>query len=64
MIWILEMFCRFCRFIFIFKCVNPNQFLLMSLDGKIYPFLIEEMGLTPAIVRTSKVNVTTLSELK
>ena len=37
----------------------------MYLDGKIYPFLIEKkIRLKPAIVRTSKGNVTTLSELK
>ena len=36
----------------------------MSLDGKIYPFLIEEMRIKSAIVRTSKGNVTTLSELE
>ena len=48
----------------IFKCVSPNQFILMSLNGKTYQFLIEEMRLKPAIGGTSKGNVTTLSELK
>ena len=36
----------------------------MSLKGKMYPFLIEETRLRPAIVKTSKGNVTTLSEFK
>ena len=36
----------------------------MSLDGKVYPFLIEEIRLKHAIVKTSKGNFSTLSELK
>ena len=48
----------------IFECVSLNQFILMSLDGKIYPFLIEELRHRPATVRTNIDNVTTLPELK
>ena len=47
----------------IFKAVGPNQFLLMSLDGQIYPHLIEETRLKPGTIWTSKGNVTTLVEL-
>ena len=32
----------FVGLLIIFKCVSPNQFILMSSNGKIYPFLIEE----------------------
>ena len=48
----------------IFKAVGPNQFLLMSLDGQIYPHLIEETRLEPGTIWTSKGNVTTLVELR
>ena len=36
----------------------------MSLDGQIYPHLIEETRLKPGTVWTSKGNVTTLVELR
>ena len=32
--------CEFVGPLAIYKCVNPNQFLLMSLDGYLYPFLV------------------------
>ena len=48
----------------IFKAVEPNQFLLMSLDGQIYASLIEETRLKPGTISTSKGNVTTLVELR
>ena len=34
--------CEFVGSLAIYKCVSPNQFLLMSLDGYLYPFLVEE----------------------
>ena len=48
----------------IYKAVGPNKFFLMSLDGKIYPHLIEETRLKPGTIWTSKGNVTTLVELR
>ena len=48
----------------VYKAVGPNQFLLMSLDGQIYPHLIEETRLKPGTIWTSKGNVTTLVELR
>ena len=39
--------CFFVGPLVIFKAVGPNQFLLMSLDGQIYPHLIEETRLKP-----------------
>ena len=48
----------------IFKAVGPHQFLLMSLDGQIYPHLIEETRLKPGTIWTSKGNITTLVELR
>ena len=34
--------CNYIGLLIIFKAVGPNQFLLMSLDGLIYPHLIEQ----------------------
>ena len=56
--------CFFVGPLVIYKAVGPNQFLLMSLDGQIYPHLIEETRLKPGTIWTSKGNVTTLVELR
>ena len=56
--------CFFVGPLVIYKAVGPNQFLLMSLDGQIYPHLIEETMLKPGTIWTSKGNVTTLVELR
>ena len=56
--------CEFVGPLAIWKCVSPNQFLLMSLDGKLYPYLIEETRIKPGFVRTTKGNVTHLSGLR
>ena len=56
--------CFFVGPLVIFKAVGPNQFLLMSLDGHIYPHLIEETRLKPETIWTSKGYVTTLAELR
>ena len=56
--------CEFVGPLAIWKCVSPNQFLLMSLDGKFYPYLIEETRIKPGFVRTTKGNVTHMSALR
>ena len=56
--------CFFAGPLVIYKAVGPHQFFLMSLDGQIYPHLIEEMRLKPGTIWTSKGNVTTLVELR
>ena len=56
--------CLFVGPLVIYKAVEPNQFLLMSLDGQIYPHLIEETRLKPGTIWTSKGNVNTLVELR
>ena len=48
----------------IYKAIGPNQFLLMSLDGIIYPKLIEESRLKAGSSWTHKGKVTTLVELR
>ena len=56
--------CFFVGPLVIYKAVGPNQFLLMSLDGQIYPHLMEETRLKPGTIWTSKGNVITLVELR
>ena len=48
----------------IYKAISPTQFLLISLDGEIYPRLIEETRLKPGIMRTVQGNVSKISDLK
>ena len=41
--------CKFVGPLAIYKCVSPNQFLLMSLDGYLYPFLVGKQGLNQGL---------------
>ena len=56
--------CKFVGPLVIYKAVSPNQFLIMSLRGEVYPKLIEETRLKPGVIRTTKGNVRTLAALK
>ena len=56
--------CYFVGPLIIYKTIGPNQFLLMSLTGKIYPQLIEETRLKPGSIWTSRGNVHTLAQLR
>ena len=49
--------CNYIGPLVIFKAVGPNQFLLMSLDGLIYPHLIEQSRLKAGTIWTTKRNV-------
>ena len=55
--------CHFVDPLVIYKAVSPNQFILMSLSGQIYPHLIEETRIKPGSIWT-KGNVNTLAQLK
>ena len=56
--------CEFVGPLAIYKCVSPNQFWLMSLDGYLYPFLVEETRIKPGYIPTTRGNVSQLAELK
>ena len=56
--------CNFVGPLAVWKCVSPTQFILMSLDGKLYPYLIEENRIKPGFIRTTKGNVTSMSGLR
>ena len=56
--------CHFVGPLAIYKCISPNQFLLMSLDGILYPVIVEEARLKPGLVAMYKGPVRNMSELK
>ena len=56
--------CHFVGPLAIYKCISPNQFLLMSLDGILYLVIVEEARLKPGLVATHKGPVRNMSELK
>ena len=48
----------------IYKIVDPHNYLLMTIDGKLLRGLYEHERLKPALIKTDKGNITTLSALK
>ena len=48
----------------IYKIIDPYNYLLMTIDGQLPRGLFEHERLKPAIIKTDKVNVTTLPALK
>ena len=48
----------------IYKIIDPHNYLLMTLDGKILRELFEHERLTPAMLRTIEGKVSNLSQLK
>ena len=48
----------------IYKIIDPHNYLLMTLDGKILRGLFEHERLQPANIRTSQGNVQNLAQLK
>ena len=55
---------KYVRPLVIYKIVDPHNYLLMKLDGKILRGLFEHERLKPVIIRTSHGNVNTLVQLK
>ena len=45
----------------IYKIVDPNNYLLITPDGKLLRGLFEHERLKPAVIRTNQSNVTNLS---
>ena len=48
----------------IYRIVDPHNYLLMTIDGQLMRGLFEHERLKPAVIRTDKGNVNTLSTLK
>ena len=56
--------CDFVGPLVIYKAISHSQFILMSMDGMIYPHLIEETRIKPGYVNTSNGSVSTLADLQ
>ena len=56
--------CQFVGPLVIWKSFSPTQFVLMSLDGIVYPFLVEETRLKPGFISTTSGPAKSLAELK
>ena len=48
----------------VYKIIDLHNYLLMTLDGKLLQGLLEHERTKPAIIRTSKGNITNLVHLK
>ena len=48
----------------VYKIVDPHNYFLITLDGKLLRGLFEHERLKPAVIRTNQGNVTNLSKLK
>ena len=48
----------------VYKIIDPHNYLLMTLDGKILRSVFKHERLKPAIIRTAQANVYTLLQLK
>ena len=48
----------------IYKIIDPHNYLLMTLEGKILRGLFEHERLKPTIIRTSQGNVCNLAQSK
>ena len=48
----------------IYKIIDPHNYLLMTLDGKIVKGLFKHEMLKPTILRSSEGNISNLSQLK
>ena len=49
--------------IVVYKIIDPHNYLLMTLDGKILQGLFEHKRLQPMILRTSEGNISDLFKL-
>ena len=48
----------------VYKIVDPHNYLLITLDGKLLRILFEDERLKPAVIRTNQGNVTNISKLQ
>ena len=48
----------------VYKIIDPHNYLLMTLDGKLSRGLFEHERIKPAVIRTNEGNVTNLAHLK
>ena len=56
--------CHYVGPLAIYKALDDNQYLIMSLDGRLFPNVIEATRLKPGFVQTQRGSVATLAELQ
>ena len=55
---------KFVGLVVVYKIIDPHNYLLITLDGKILQGLFEHERLKPVILRTSEENISNLVKLK
>ena len=55
---------KYVGLIVVYKIIDPHNYLLMTLDGKILQGLFEHERLKPTMLRTSEGNVSDIYKLK
>ena len=55
---------KFISPVVIYKIIDPHNYLIMALDGKILRGLFGHERLNPAIIRTNQGNIQNLAELR
>ena len=55
---------KYVKPVVIYKIIDPHNYLLMTLDSKIFRGLFEHERLKLAMLRTSEGNISNLSQLK
>ena len=48
----------------VYKIIDPHNYLLMTLDGKLLQGLFEQKRIKPAVIRTGEGNITNPAHLK
>ena len=60
----MEIAIKYVSPVVVYKIVDPHNYLLMTLDGKILGGIFEHERLKPAIIRTNQGNVQNLVDLR
>ena len=55
---------KYVGLVVVYKIVDPHNYLLMTLDGKILKGIFEHERLKPALIRTNHGNIQNLAELR
>ena len=55
---------KYVGLVVIYKIIDPHNYLVMALDGKILRGIFEHERLKPTIIRTNQGNIQNLAELR
>ena len=59
-----KFWCQYVGPLVVYRIIDPHNYLLMTLDGKLLKVLFEHETFKPAVIRTSEGNITRLAYLK